>query len=198
MIKKLLVTAATMTILASGGTPSLAMGPAGMGIPFKKQFTYIQVAQPTLAPFGFVSYCVQNQDDCKPADGPRSVEWSHAKMRELRKINYQINRAIQPINDEDGNDAWQANVTKGDCEDFALTKRKELIIRGWPAAALHIAVAYTPDNQGHAVLIVRTSDGDLVLDNRTNAIVSWKETDLKWVMIQSSENPLFWNAIQNG
>ncbi|MBB4145927.1 transglutaminase-like cysteine peptidase [Rhizobium rhizoryzae] len=198
MIKKLLVTAATMTMLASSVTPSLAMGPAGMGMPLKNQFTYIQVAQPTLAPFGFVSYCVKNQDDCKPTEGPRSVEWSHAKMRELRKINYQINQAIQPINDDDGNDTWQANVSKGDCEDFVLTKRKELISRGWPAAALHIAVAYTPDNQGHAVLIVRTSNGDLVLDNRTNAINPWNNTDLKWVMIQSSENPLFWNQIHLG
>ncbi|WP_234906127.1 transglutaminase-like cysteine peptidase [Affinirhizobium pseudoryzae] len=195
MIKKLLTASAAFAMLVSSVTPSSAFGPAGLASPLKDHLDHIQVAQPVLAPFGFVSYCVQNQEDCKPSAGPETVEWSYRMMRELRQVNYRINKSIVPVNDDDGSDQWQASAASGDCEDYVLTKRKELINKGWPAKAMRIAVAYTPDNIGHAVLVVRTTKGDLVLDNRTNSIVSWRETDLRWVMLQSGENPLFWNSV---
>jgi predicted transglutaminase-like cysteine proteinase len=196
MIKKLLIAGTTFAMLISTVSPSFAIGPARLAAPLKDQFTHIRVAQPVLAPFGFVSYCIQNSQDCMVSNGPATVDWSHAKMRELRRINYQVNRSIRPVNDESGTDQWQAQVESGDCEDYALTKRRELIQRGWPAGAIRVAVAYTPDNIGHAVLVVSTSKGDLVLDNRTNSILNWKDTDLSWVMIQSGDNPLFWNSIE--
>jgi len=43
--------------------------------------------------------------------------------------------------------------------------------------------------------VVKTSKGDLVLDNRTSAIRPWKNTDLRWVKIQSPDNPRLWLAI---
>lgn len=198
MINKLLTASAAFMMLASSVTPSLAIGPGSMAQPLANKLSHIKVAQPVLAPFGFVSYCVQNQDDCKPAKGPETIEWSYAKMRELRQINYRVNKTIKPVNDASGDDRWDAEVAQGDCEDYVLTKRKELINQGWPARSMRIAVAYTPNNEGHAVLIVRTSRGDLVLDNRTNSIINWRESDLRWVMLQSGDNPLYWNAVQNG
>ncbi len=84
------------------------------------------------------------------------------------------------------------NVTAGDCEDFALTKRDHLIAMGWSPKALRIAVTKTPYGEGHAVLVVKTDQGDLVLDNRSNAIKGWKDTDLRWLMIQSGDNPRVW------
>ncbi|WP_137132151.1 transglutaminase-like cysteine peptidase [Rhizobium sp. FY34] len=195
MIKKLLIAGTTMAMLVSSVMPSMAMGPAGLAAPLRGQYTHIQVAQPVLAPFGFVSYCVKNQEDCQPATGPTTIGWNYGKLRELRSVNYQVNRSIRPVNDAAGTDQWQASVSNGDCEDYVLTKRRELLKRGWPASAMRIAVAMTPDNVGHAVLIVRTDSGDLVLDNRTNSILNWRETDLSWVMIQSGDNPLFWNNI---
>ncbi|MNL88581.1 hypothetical protein D3C87_2183760 [compost metagenome] len=63
---------------------------------------------------------------------------------------------------------------------------------GWSAKALRIAVTKTPAGKGHAVLVVKTDRGDLVLDNRMNEIKSWTDTDLRWLMIQSGDDPRIW------
>jgi len=89
-------------------------------------------------------------------------------------------------------------VKQGDCEDFALTKRKKLIEMGWSSRSLRIAVALTGRGEGHAVLIAKTSEGDLVLDNRTSAIKDWRRTDLQLVMLQSKDNPQQWYNVGSG
>lgn len=161
----------------------------------REQVAHIKVARPTLAPFGFVRYCIRNIDDCREYSGPDRVKWTHATLRELRRVNYRVNRSMRPRNEARGKDQWRAGVESGDCEDYVLTKRRELISRGFPASAMRIAVVRTPNDVGHAVLVVGTSRGDVVLDNRTNSIVNWYETDLRWVMIQSGGNPLYWSEV---
>ncbi|ADZ71451.1 transglutaminase-like cysteine peptidase [Polymorphum gilvum] len=150
----------------------------------------------TLAPMGHVVFCSRNPEECR-VRGVAVVKLTEARSNELRRVNAQINRQIRAVNDKgDGlGDTWSIAVTKGDCEDFALTKRRELIRLGWPSRALRIAVARTPWGEGHAVLVVRTSDGDLVLDNRTSRIVPWHKTDLTWLKIQSQANARQWRAI---
>ena len=91
-----------------------------------------------------------------------------------------------------GADQWQVAPAAGDCEDYALTKRHMLIRSGWPASSLRLAVARTPWGEGHMVLVVRTSKGDLVLDNLTGSVRQWSKTGLRWEMIQSSRNPRNW------
>lgn len=195
MIRRLCVAGATVAMLLVGAVPSMAIGPAGLAAPMREQVAHIKVARPTLAPIGFVSYCIRNADDCRSLSGPDSVKWTHATLRELRRVNYQVNRAIRPRNEVSGRDQWRAGVASGDCEDYVLTKRRELIGRGFPASAMRIAVVRTPNDVGHAVLVVSTSRGDVVLDNRTNSIVDWYETDLRWVKIQSGGNPLYWGEV---
>ena len=41
----------------------------------------------------------------------------------------------------------------------------------------------------------RLAAGELGLDNRTSAIRNWKNTDLRWVKIQSGDNPRIWYNI---
>ena len=64
---------------------------------------------------------------------------------------------------------------QGDCEDFALAKRQALRDLGWPQAALDIATCADETGQEHAVLIARTDQGDLVLDNRQNTVWRWDQ-----------------------
>jgi predicted transglutaminase-like cysteine proteinase len=80
---------------------------------------------------------------------------------------------IRPAGEAGDRDRWEADVAAGDCEDYALTKRRKLIALGWSARALRIAVARTASVEGHAVLVVATSQGDLVLDNCTMAVRGW-------------------------
>jgi predicted transglutaminase-like cysteine proteinase len=185
--------AAASFFLASSGAH--AIGPSALTASSKLRPLTIAVRDATLAPYAFVKFCVANASDCADAHGAAMLPLSSTLMRQLRQVNAKVNGSIVPQLDTDGDDEWQADVTAGDCEDYALTKRRRLIALGWSANALRMAIAYTPDGSGHAVLVVSTSRGDLVLDNRNNSIRNWRDTDLRWVMIQSPVNPLFWNQI---
>jgi len=85
-----------------------------------------------------------------------------------------------------------------DCEDFALEKRRALIAAGIPESALYLAVAVSPRTSLHAVLVVATAQGDLVLDNLNDWVVGYQETGYTWVKRQSTTSLLDWaDAVQS-
>lgn len=110
-----------------------------------------------------------------PAEASSSVvSLTQARWEELRRINREINRAIRPATDRalfGIEEYWQrpllrgAAGARGDCEDYALEKRARLLALGYAPDALAMAVAVAPGVGLHAVLIVQTDRGDLVLDN---------------------------------
>ncbi len=57
----------------------------------------------------------------------------------------------------------------GDCEDYALAKRAALQRRGIAKSNLLLAVGRA-NGEAHTVLVVRTSNGDYVMDNLTDAV----------------------------
>lgn len=176
-------------------TATLAVGTSSLvSLPMPSS-QHLVVRKPALAPFAYLKYCLANPGDCEQGRGEAVITLKSHALRQLRDVNLSVNRSIIPDYDAPDDEKWQADVATGDCEDYALTKRRHLIRLGWSPNALRIAIAYTPDDEGHAVLVVSTSSGDLVLDNRTGAILNWRDTDLKWVMIQSSANPLLWNNL---
>lgn len=156
---------------------------------------HISTRRSTIAPFSFASFCNNNSAECEIQGSAKIVTLSPDKMSQLKSINSGVNRAIKYTSDQDDDDAWEINVTQGDCEDFALTKRHKLLAAGWPSGALRIAVARTPSGVGHAVLVVSTDKGDYVLDNRTNEVKPWHRVNLKWLKIQSPDSPRKWLAI---
>jgi predicted transglutaminase-like cysteine proteinase len=167
-------------------------------IPAERHTTNFLVGKkPTLAPFAHVRFCARNPSDCTLATSINSTYTdSKRDMSSLSTINGRVNSQITPRNDDDLNgDVWDVDVTSGDCEDFALTKRRALLNAGWPSAVLRIAIALTSSGEGHAVLIVTTDAGDVVLDNRTNRIKPWSKSGLRFVKIQSAENPKVWQSI---
>lgn len=152
---------------------------------------FLQERNRTAAPFAHVMFCYKSPTECASSSEPGVVQLTAAKQRELQTVNRSVNRLIRPMNDR-GSDQWQVAPTAGDCEDYALTKRHMLIKAGWPASALRLAVAHTAWGEGHMVLVVRTSKGDLVLDNLTSSVRHWRKTGLRWEMIQSSSDPRNW------
>ena len=93
-------------------------------------------------------------------------------------------------------DWWTYPVdNKGDCEDYVLEKRRRLIEHGWLESTLLITVVRDENNEGHAVLTVRTDEGDLILDNKRNDIASWAETPYTFVKAQSQRDPLHWVSL---
>jgi len=172
-----------------------AFGPSGFAKDLGSDIVRMLEQERTLAPFASVVFCMKTPDQCRKVGGPDTMALDMERGAQLFKVNSAVNRSIRPVNDRSGTDDWEVDVKSGDCEDFALTKRKQLIDLGWSSASLRIAVALTSGGEGHAVLIAKTSVGDLVLDNRTGAIKDWRNTDLRFLMVQSRENPKQWQKI---
>ncbi len=195
----------TALVLASGIlagliSPAHAAGPGGMtrNLTQGSAFAYMAEKRKIGAPFAQVLFCTRNPSECADNRGEPVVTLEDKALQQLKSVNLSVNKTMIGRNDsvgELGGDIWQVNVRSGDCEDFALTKRSRLLALGWSSRAMRIATAYTRSGEGHAVLVVRTTIGDLVLDNRTSAIKNWRDTDLRWDKIQSDADPYTWYAL---
>jgi hypothetical protein len=84
----------------------------------------------------------------------------------------------------------------GDCNDYAVTKRHELLENGLPSRALRLSVVKTASGIGHLVLVVVTTKGDIVMDDLTEVIRPWQGTDYHWLKIQSATDSKFWYEIK--
>jgi predicted transglutaminase-like cysteine proteinase len=120
-------------------------------------------------------------------------------LQQLELVNSDVNSRVRSLSDIDHygvDDYWELPLEggggAGDCEDYALEKRKILMSRGVPMRALSIALVRTARNEPHAVLLVHTDRGEYVLDNLTHAIKPWQSTQYTWVKWQSRENPNVW------
>lgn len=133
-------------------------------------------------------------------------------LAQINQINRQINRAMIGVTDQIAfgrTEFWTMPLSApeysslrtrplADCEDFALEKRRALIAAGIPETALYLAVAVSPRTSLHAVLVVATVQGDLVLDNLNDWVVGFQETGYTWVKRQSTTSMLDWaDAVQS-
>jgi predicted transglutaminase-like cysteine proteinase len=196
-MKKTVVTLLALGFTAGNACSAFAAGPAGFarGMTGNSAASYISERGKIIPPFAQVLFCAQNPTECRDNNGLAVVALTDTQMLQLKDVNSAVNRTMVGRNDprnELNGDVWKVNVRSGDCEDFALTKRSRLIAMGWSSRALRIATAYTPSGEGHAVLVVRTDKGDLVLDNRKSSIKNWRDTDLRWDKIQSGTDPYVW------
>ena len=154
-------------------------------------------AQP---PYGFVRFCDGQPDDCAGGQEGNDARFSATpeRLSELDEVNRAVNKAVEPATDLEVygvNELWTLPESKGDCEDFALLKRRVLMERGWPASALLLTVVRDEKNEGHAILTARTSQGDFVLDNKTDDVRIWNKTPYHFVMRQSYINPRVWVSL---
>jgi predicted transglutaminase-like cysteine proteinase len=83
------------------------------------------------------------------------------------------------------------------CNDYAVSKRFELLKRGWPARALLLSEVATDWGEHHLIFVVRTSVGDLVLDNLTPQIRPRTRALYRWVRMQTPKNPNYWASLSN-
>ncbi|WP_319533701.1 transglutaminase-like cysteine peptidase [uncultured Cohaesibacter sp.] len=154
---------------------------------------YMRVMERTSTPAGHVYYCAQEPQACSRY-GEGAVVLTQASWDQLLEINHRVNQSIKPV--EDGRiDTWSVYVTKGDCEDYALTKQRELLRVGWPSDALLITTAYLQDGTYHAVLLVRTDRGEFVLDNLNSLVLPWEKVKYHWNKRQAVGNPRVWQRI---
>ena len=164
-----------------------------------QKVTFLQSFGETLPPIGYVNFCRERADECRPSRRfADRVQLTSTKFTELKDVNKSVNDAVAPITDMDlyGKvEVWTYPVNEGDCEDYVLLKRRILIERGWPESTLLITVVRDENNDGHAVLTVRTDRGDFVLDNKQQDVMAWADTPYTFVKQQSARNPLVWISL---
>ena len=158
---------------------------------------YIQTSTgSTSIPVGHSEFCQRYRAECQPnAVVVPAVSLDEASWRQLLTVNAGVNQAVVPVTDMElyqVEEYWTYPNGYGDCEDIALAKRRELINAGWPASTLLMTVVRERDGNGHAVLLVRTDRGDLVLDNQEGEVRLWSETPYQFIKRQSQLDPGSW------
>jgi predicted transglutaminase-like cysteine proteinase len=179
--------------LQNGTTTALANVPHEL----RRGIQFIRFDMPALAPMAFTQFCMRYPGDCKPQRSGERIELDITRWSELDIVNRAVNSSIHPLRNEDGlaGEKWLLAPTDGDCNDYAVTKRHQLIAKGWSARAVLLSEVVTASGEHHLVTVVRTSGGDLVLDNLTDEIMPWSRTPYQWVRIQTPKNPNYWASI---
>jgi predicted transglutaminase-like cysteine proteinase len=160
----------------------------------------MNIGKATRAPAAFYTFCSRQPGECARRSGRGSgkVVLNPERWSELKKVNRQVNRSVREVSDLMNfghKDVWQLPDRKGDCEDFALLKRRRLMALGWPSSALLMTVVRDRDGGGHAVLTVVTDKGDYILDNITGRISLWSRTPYVYFSRQSQSDPRSWVSI---
>ncbi len=153
----------------------------------------------TSQPIGHFEYCKREARDCNiRARSHQPVKLTRARWAEMVEANARANSTVRPVTDLEyygTEEFWVMPDEAGDCEDFALMKRAELMRKGWPASALLITVVRQNNGDGHAVLTVRTDRGDYILDNLNSRILPWNETEYSYLKRVSVAHSGQWEKI---
>ena len=153
-------------------------------------------ANTTSIPVGHAEFCKSRPVECTTnADQIAAMPLTESLWQQLQTVNAFYNQTIVAVTDDQlyqVQEFWTYPNGCGDCEDYALAKRRELINAGWPASVLLMSVVKQANGEGHAVLLVRTDRGDLVLDNQVGTIDLWSATPYKFIKRQSQADAGKW------
>lgn len=177
--------------VASGAMASDAR-PAAAGL--------LPVKESAAAPQGANGLCAAYDWAC--AKTGKRVAIDAAVLEMVKDVNRRVNAAVRPVGDSDQYgvaERWSLPSRRGgDCEDYALLKKQELIAAGIAPEQLLIATVLDRQRQSHAVLVLRSGKQDLVLDNMTGRILPWQQTGYTFLRLQNPAQPTGWVAVLAG
>jgi predicted transglutaminase-like cysteine proteinase len=153
----------------------------------------MSLGRAVLAPIAAVRFCMDYAAECAKSERTE-VELTAERWAELEQTNAKINLAILPKPHPDI-DKWSLGVAEGNCSEYAVRKRHELITAGWPAGAVTLAVAKIDTGEFHLVVLVATDRGDYVLDNLHETVIPWRRAGYEWVMRSDAADPRLWQAV---
>lgn len=155
----------------------------------------------TSQPIGHYDYCNQNRSDCRiRAASMKPMMLTRDRWKQVVEANATANASVRPVTDMEyygTEELWVMPNQYGDCEDYALLKRRMLMEQGWPASTLLVTVVRQRNGEGHAVLTVRTDRGDFVLDNLNDKILPWNQTEYTYLKRVSAEHSGKWESISD-
>lgn len=160
---------------------------------------HIDMGRPTLPPLAYTMFCLRYEAECRSRRGFRGgpVRLTSERWADLLEVNRVVNLTIVPVRNDLGlaGEVWSINPNHGDCNDYAVSKRHELLRRGWPPRALLLSEVIVSSGEHHLVLLVRTRSGDLVLDNLASEIKLWSWLPYRWVRVQMPNSNHLWATI---
>jgi predicted transglutaminase-like cysteine proteinase len=184
--------ASSLVGLGAAATASAAAGPGGA--------SYAPVGGPASVPYGWADFCRRYAGECDGGPlAPLDVNLTPQAMKEIERVDKWVNAHVKPVSDMEHwgvIDQWDYPTDgKGDCEDYALFKRKILMGEGFPRQALLMTVVKDEHDEGHAILTVKTNAGDFVLDNLNDEVKPWNRTGYRFVKRQSQTDQNVWLQI---
>lgn len=163
---------------------------------------WMKTGSRTTQPIGHYELCRSLPQECRQKSPKRQpVELTRELWAKVVAINNAVNAEVQPRTDLEmwgREEVWSYPVGEGDCEDYALEKRRRLAAIGVPVGDLLVTVVRQRNGDGHAVLTVRTSLGDFILDNLEGRVMRWSETEYTYLKRQSTLHSGVWVSISNG
>lgn len=165
-----------------------------------KDAGFIPIRGAAPAPAGAHALCQTYDWAC--ARSGRTITIDDSVLQVVHAVNLRANRNIRPISDVAQYrvaERWALPTARGgDCEDYALFKKRELVRAGIPPDQLFVATVLDRKRQSHAVLVLRTGSQDLVLDNLTDRILPWKRTGYTFLRLQDPGQPTGWVSVLAG
>jgi len=153
----------------------------------------------TTIPIGYYEYCQRYVERCKRTAQGSSVRLTPNRWKKIVSVNFEVNTSVIPKTDPEifgVEERWVYPDGVGDCEDYALLKRKILNEQvGIPLGALSMTVGRDSNGGGHAVLTVITDMGDFILDNVEPRVLPWQDAEIRFLKRQSSTDPNVWVSL---
>lgn len=164
-------------------------------------------------PLGWLLLCqdpLYRFQDCEVGDyKPTHVILTPEALGFVEELNRAVNRMITPGNDIEifgvverwGHPQWVNGVFRGDCDEYVYAKRHYLLrFFGISPGALQMAVVKDPHapvgEPKHLVLLLRTNEGEYVLDNMVDEVKHWSKTPYAFYVRQTAQNPNRWENLQ--
>jgi len=158
---------------------------------------FIRSSASSPPPSGALELCKQYAWACARS-GAISMS-SAQEMQLVRQINRKVNASTHEVTDQlqyKTREVWALPTSRGgDCEDFALLKKRDLIEVGIDPSRLLIATVLDRQRNAHAVLVYRSSQGDLVLDNLTSTVKPWSAKKYLFLRMQNPDHPEKWVGV---
>lgn len=170
-----------------------------MGSSIAAQAGAIRTGAVTSQPAGHHDYCNRGGSHCGSHRDAGPAKMTTSKWATLKSVNASVNRSIKPMSDMQSRgvaEYWSNGGRTGDCEDYALKKRSILLSKGFKPSQLPLVKTRLPNGEAHIVLVVRTTQGDFVMDNLRNDVRSYTKTGYRFLKMQSASNSSQWVSIR--
>lgn len=89
-------------------------------------------------------------------EAQQSTDMDIHPLKDWYYITDPVKHAVKDYWEIDAKQVWENRA--GDCEEYMIACRYDLLLRGCPPEALHFAMCFTETRQSHAVLLVKKDD----------------------------------------